>query len=538
MNKILEYLKPLLEKWKALSKPKRIGIIVISSAILLSLIISIILFTRTQYDVLFSNLDTTDQAKIYQKLKDDKVDVQISGNSLLVPKNNLETIRMSVYSSGLTPSGTKGFEIFDSQQFGVTDTEEKVMYQRALEGELARTIMSLDGVQNAIVHIVLPEDTVFAKDTSSATASVTIKMKDTEKLDTSQVKAIVALVSSSVKDLPKQNVQVVDGDMNNLTDGLYDDTTAEGTMAVPKQQMYQKQFEQGLQTDIKNMLESVFGKDKVKVRVNADLNFDSNETTSIVYDPKDVVLRSTQTNKNSTTDNSGSGSTASGVTSNLPGTSYPGQTSSGGSSSTSNQDDTIINNEIGQTQSKVVKAPGEVQSIATSVLIDGKIDSTEKTEITNIVAAATGYNADRGDQINISALPFNHDQANQVKADLAAMQKQELQASNMKKYIGIGAAAALLLAIVFVLLRKKLKARKARKLAELDLGEGGVSHAIDVLIDGETGAVKRGNDYTPVLGEDEEENMTLEKEIKEYATKKPDQVVDVIKSWLSEDERG
>lgn len=533
MNKFLEWFKSLGGKWKGLSKAKRIGIASTAVMIIMAAILAGVYFTRVQYDVLFSDLDPQDSSKIIDTLKSEKIPYKVQDTSILVPKDQVAELRMSVLSDGAMPSSQKGFELFDQSKFGVTDTEAKVMYQRALEGELARTIEGFDEVDKARVHLVLPEDTVFAKDTQKASASVTLKLKGTSKLTPEQVKAIVALVSGSVKNLPKENVDVVDSDMNLLTENLFNDVTADGsTVSAQKQQEYERQFESGLQGDLKDMLENVFGQGKVSVKVNADMDFDSKQTTTIQYDPKDVVVRSMRKTNQDAQDGTGnSGQTGTNSNFSSFGTATTPTGSTQNSSSTSN--DETVNNEIGQTEQKTITAPGEVKRMTVSVLINGSLDNAEKTEIQNIVASATGYNVSRGDQINISAMPFNDDAQKKAEADLAEMQSQEQQAQKMKMYVLIGAGAATLLTILTLVILR-LRKKKKEEEEEIMLEQDNIQPQLNVLVGDET--MKQPIAYQPVL-EDEEDVMSIEKEIQEYATKKPEQVAEVIRTWLSEDER-
>ena len=535
MKKIRDILKPVTEKWKNLGKSKKIGIILALTVAIFGAIFTAAYFSRVKYAVLFSNLDTSDSASIINTLKTDKVSYKVQGTSILVPENQVDELRISVLSNG-SVSSEKGWSLFDQNQFGVTDTEEKVMYQRALQDELAKTIESFDEVDKARVHLVLPDDTVFAKDESEnkASASVTLKLKGTSTLDEGQVKAIIALVSGSVKNLPKENVQVIDSNMNLLSDNVYDSTDNNGLTSASKQQILKNQFESGLQNDVKKMLEAVFGSGKVSVKINADLDFDSQQITTIKYD-KDKVIRSQSISKESSNDSSGGSTSASPVDNNMSNTT----SSTSSPASNTSKDDETTNYEIGQTEDKTVKAPGEVKRMTVSVIIDGNLDDTEKTQIQNIVSAATGYDATRGDQINIEALPFNNGIQSQAQKDLQELNAEKSNQAKYKLYALIGGSLLGLLLLFFII--RAIKRKKKKTTGEIiEEQMANPKPGINVVVGDKAAAANvvqsEPVSYQPVLDEnDEKENVDTE--IRDYANRKPDQVVEIIKTWLSDDER-
>lgn len=522
MNKFLNFFKSLTGKWNGLSKIKKITVIIMSAGIILSLILSLVFMNRVKYANLFTSLDPQDSARIYEKLKEDKVPVKVEGNSILVPEDRVDELRMSVISDGFMPSSGKGFELFDQSKFGVTDSEAKIMYQRALEGELSRTIESFSEVEKARVHLVMPEDSVFARETEKARASVTLKLKSMNTLAPEKVKSIVALVSGSVKNLPRENVEVIDNNMNLLSDNLFNDLTPGGTTSANKQRETEKQFENELQNDLNKMLASVFGKDKIAVKVNADLDFDSKQITTIKYD-KDSILRSTHKVKENAKDSLGA-SGGNGLTGDEYSNTSP---NTNGQSSDSSREEETTNYEVGQTEEKTVKAPGEVRRMTVSVIIDGNLSPLEKESIKNIVASATGYSDDRGDQINIESLPFNTEAKDNAKKELEAINKQEQMKEKFKIY-SIAGAAALLIIITSLLLYRRSKNKKNK---EENIQVAG----LDMVV-GDTIIPKQSVSYEPVLTDDDD-MMNIEKEIRGYASKKPEQVAEVIKTWISDDER-
>lgn len=521
MGAIKNFLNGMGEKWKGLSSGKKLGIIVFTSGLIVALFFLFISTNKTNFEPLFLNMSAEDMGKVVEKLKQDKIEYKPNGDTILVPEDKVEELRLEIAGSDILPSNGKGFELFDQTRFGMTDTEAKIQYQRALETELARTIKAFNEVDQAIVHLVIPDTSVFVREEQPASASVTLKLKRDKKLSQDQVKAIVALVSASVKNLSKENVVVVDNNYNYLSEDLYNDDLS-STPSLANREEIKQQFETKLSTDIKKMLEAVFGHDKVKVSVNADLDFDAKETTSIHYD-KDQIIKSQNTIKETSTNTSGQ----------LSGSPIDNQTSAvsvdntGGNSEKSHEE-TTTNYNVGQVEEKTIRAPGQVRRIATSVVIDGTLSEAAKASVTNIVMAATGYVNDdtRKDLISIEGMPFDTTVKERVEADLKAMQdlqKAQERKQKMFTYI-VYPAIALAALVIFIIIMAKVRAARSKK-----------KMGVDVVVD-QPVAVNEVIKATPVLL-DEEDKPDFVDELKKYANKKPDQVLEIVKSWLAEDER-
>lgn len=537
------------EMWKPLSKGRKVGIIVLASGIIMSLGFFLISINKVNYSPLFVNMATEDLAKVVDELKQQNISYKLEGNSVLVPEDKVDDLRLTVASSGLLPSDGQGWELFDQSSFGRTDTETQILYQRAMEGELARTIRGMDQVESDIVHLVLPESSVFIRDQEQARASVTLKLKNNAKLSPDQVKSIIALVSGSVKNLPKENVVVVDSNYNYLSENLFNEDMTSAASASNRQDMT-KQFEFKIQDNILKMLESVFGQDKAQVTVSADLDFDSKEVTSITYDPNKVIANQNIIRENIAGDSSpysgspidnqmvnsipaSSGTTGTTDTTGTTGTPGTTGTTTVQSSTTATQQgswryEETTNYDVGQTTDKTIKAPGEVKKMSVSVVINGALSDTAKTSVTNMVAAAMGYDQTRGDVVNIEAMPFDDSAAKKVEADLKAMDDQKAAAERrdtLITYVGYPAAGLLALIILIVLISKiKSKPREAA-----------LTGGVDILVN-EPVTVSEVM-KNPIILDEEEDKQDLASEIKKYANKKPDQVVEIIKSWMAEDER-
>lgn len=531
MGKLSESLKNLKEKWNGFSKNKKIAFGVFFIGIIAALVFLGISVGSTKYEVLFSNMDPNDSAAVYKQLQADKVDAKVSGNSILVPKGQVDQLRMKMLSEVSMTNGSQGFELLDKTKLGSTDEEMKINYQRALQGELERTIKSFPEVENARVHLVLPEDTAFVKDTEPGNASVTLKLKTGTKLTSDQVKAVIALITGSVKNIPKENVQVIDDKMTLLSKDIYNDNKdlADSTTPAEKQQQLKEQYQKDMEKRLLSMLEAIYGKDKVKVNINADLDFDAVQQDSLTYDPKSVVVSEHGIKDSST--GQGNNTSSSPVDNNMT-----NSTATNTNNGTTTHEETTKNYDISKIEQKTIKAPGAVKRLTASIALDGNVDDATKTSIRNLAVSAIGYDDKRGDTISVEGIPFDTTVKDSAKKDLDAMQKAADQAKKTKMYAiaGIGAAVLLGLGIALFLWRRKKNAEEDELLgAQLE------AQGIDVIIGDDTEALdgKQRPKFKPIELDEENERTHFENEIKKYAKDKPEQVVDIVKSWLAEDER-
>lgn len=547
MNKLSGILKNLIDRWKGLSKSRKIAFTVIFVGIIAAIISLTVSLNKTTYAVLFANMDSKDASAVYTALNSDKVKVKIQGNTILVPKNQVDELRMQVLSEVTLTDGSQGFELLDKSQFGQTDAQLKINYQRALQGELERTIKTFSQVEGARVSLVIPDDSDFVRDTTPGKAFVTLKLKTGEKLTKDQVMSIVSLVSGSVKNLPKENVEVTDT-VTLLTKNLYDKDGQEldASSSTEKQQQLTAQYENAVQKKLQDMLETVYGEDKVKVVVNADLDFDDTQKNVTTYDPKNVpVSEQTETNttKDSNSQNSGSPVDNAMVNS----TSTTTAAANGGTTS----EKRTTNYNVSKSEEKTIKAPGEVKRLTTSVVVDGKLDDTAKASVKNLVVSAVGYDAARGDTISVESMAFDTTAQDNAKKDLDSINQEITNQKRMKMYelIGAGAACLLVTLLIASMLRKKVK--DTEKEQELELQPKGLDLVIgdqvkeleeatdakDLTAEIDPQKVQKKEKFKPVELDVESEQMHIEGEIRKYAANKPEQVAEIIKTWMAEDER-
>lgn len=520
MEKLSAMLKGILDNIKKMSMLKKIAF----SVLFLGIIISAILFgnylNQSKYGVLFSNLPAEDAAMVSAKLKEKKIETKIKGTAIYVPKESVDELRLELAPE--MSNGSKGYELLDSGgQFGMTDEEFKIKKQRITQGELEKTVKSFPQIENARVHITPAQDSVFVRDSKPGKAAVYIQLKNGNKLSPDQVKSIVALISGSVENIPKENVEVIDDKMNLLSRGIFDENNSAFNTPLEKLQAIEAEFEAKLENALKDLLEPAIGRNKVNVKVNADMDFDSKEKTEITYDPNKVEI-STHSVKESN-NSAGGAVTASPIDNNMTNTTTAGTNGN----STSTREEQTSNYNVGKTETKTISAPGEVKRITASVIIDGQLDDATKNDIQKAVAAAIGFKADRGDEISILGMRFDPSQQDEAKEQFKEMEKkaEEDERITLYKYAAIGAAGLIIFVILLILIRRTRK--KKEKVEE---------PMLDVIIS-EQLQPKEKVEYPPLDFEADEEKIHIEKEIKKYASDKPDQVADIVRSWLAEDER-
>ena len=527
MNKFLEGINKSKGKWLELSITKKIVIGVLVIAFLSAAVYLGISSTQTKYGVLYSQMNTTDSTTVLAKLKADKVAYKVdsSTNTIYVPESQVDNLRLEY--APLVKNGSSGFELFDNtSQFGMTDQQFNVTYLRALEGELERTIKSISGVDNVRVQLAMADDSVFVKDQNPGTASVYLKMKSGQTLSKAQVKAIISLISGGVKNLPAANVQVVDDNMTLLSKDVGNSNGSNSDISDTSNEKseVQTKAEDTLQKKVLAQLEPIYGSGKVKVQVNADMNFDANSQKSTVL--KDPVIISQHTNN--TVERSGTSNSSGSPTDNNNNSNQIVGNSTNGASTTN---DVTTNYDTSKVETKTETSPGNITRLTVSVVVNGTVSTTAQASINNIVSQAVGLNAQRGDTISIEGMKFDTTLQDNEKKALQLM-NQEAQAQQRTQLIeGITAGVLLLIAlIVFIVL-----ARRKKKQAEEDIEEGTLNE-IDTLI-GDEIKPKEKIRFEPIEFEQEDINQHIEKEIKQYASSKPEQVADVVKAWLTEDER-
>ena len=269
--------------------------------------------------MLYSGLESTDSAAVIKALEDAGVDTKIDGDTIYVPKEQVDKLRIQLAST--ITNGSKGFELMDEgSNLSMTDEEFQIKKLRMIQGEIEKTIKTFPQVEDTRVHITQGKESVFSTETTEGKAAVYVSLKPGQELDRSQIKSIMSLVSASTTNIPKKNVEVIDQRMNLLSEGIYDeDGNSINNKEAISSRSAEKQVSSDLQKSILDMLEGVFGKDKVKVTVNAVLDYDTVEKNELVINPDKVIKTESRSQNSSLSENS----TGSPVDNNMTTTSSP-----------------------------------------------------------------------------------------------------------------------------------------------------------------------------------------------------------------------
>lgn len=453
-----ENLKKLLEPFMALPPAKRWlvgGVVALSFAAFAALII---VANRTDYRPLFANLTTEDAGEIVKKLKEQKVPYRLSadGKAILVPVDKVYDLRLTLASEGLPQGGGVGYEIFDRKNFGMTEFVQKLNYQRALQGELSRTISQLAGVESARVHLVIPEKSLFKESEKPATASIVLKLKGGKTLRESDVQGVVHLVASSIEGLDPEHVTILDGKGKVLSRSGPQDVASKMSSTM---QETQRNFEKGTEERLQSLLDKVVGSGKSVARVSATFNFKQVERLEERYDPEAAAVRSEQRSEEKSSSSSMTG--IPGVQTNL-GRNQPAAaaTPSGNSKS-----DETLNYEVSRSTSRTIEPVGALSKVSVAILVDGKYEAIagkdgkpgkakytprtpdELQKIEALVKSAVGFNTDRGDQVTVANIPFQETEDAASSAGEGWWNAPVFLALAKNLLIGIGFFALLLLVI-------------------------------------------------------------------------------------------
>lgn len=396
-------------------------------AALLAILAGLWMWGQTSsYRVLYSNLSDRDGGAIIESLQQQNIPFQFAegGGALLVPGDKVHEIRLRMASQGLPKGGNVGFELMENQKFGTSQFLEQVNYQRSLEGELARSMQTLGSVLSARVHLAIPKPSVFVKDQQKPSASVILTLHPGRSLDKAQVNAIVHMISSSIPNLPANSVTVVDQTgslLSSMRDGLAE--TLDAT-----QLKYVRQIEQDYIKRIEDIVAPLIGAQNVRAQVTADIDFSQSEQTAEVFKPNQPPnqssIRSTQTTESSNGVTGPKG--VPGALSNqppVPATApivTPASAVAAAGEASSSHKEATTNYEVDRTISHTKLPVGNIRRLSVAVLInnrtivDDKGKSTsrpftpaEQAQLNNLVRNAMGFNAQRGDSLNLLNSAFN-----------------------------------------------------------------------------------------------------------------------------------
>ena len=400
----------------ALSLKQRIMIIAAAVFVAAGLFALTRWHAESDFKPLYTSLSPEDAAAVIQKLKESGTEYRVSdsGSSVSAPSSRVAELRLDLAAAGLPKTGRIGYELFDKSNFGATEFTEHLNYHRALEGELERSIGALSSVEQARVHLTFPKESVFLDSRQPGKASVLLKLRIGARLTPENVAAVTNLVASAVEGLAPEAVSVLDMRGNLLSRPRHDledgDQSSEATLE------YRQRIESGLLAKVNATLEPLLGPEKFRAGVSVDCDFTSGEQSEETVDPSKSVMLTSQKTEEQTGSNLASGQP--GTASNLPRpTSRPGSSGNGLTRRTEN-----LSFQTSRTVRHTKLSQGGIKRMSISVLVDHTVrmqgqglkakrivtpPSPETLKaIHDLLAAATGFSAERGDQLVIEALPF------------------------------------------------------------------------------------------------------------------------------------
>ena len=517
---------------------QKLGLMVALAAITALVVAGWLWGQSPDYRVLYANLSDRDGGAVIASLQQMNVPFKFTegGGALLVPANQVHEMRLRLAGQGLPKGGLVGFELMESQKFGTSQFQEQVNYQRALEGELARSIQSLSAVNGARVHLAFSKPSVFVREQQKPSASVLLSLNAGRNLDPGQVSAIVHLVSSSIPDLPVKNVTVIDQNGSLLTSS---DASTVGL--DPGQLRYRRDVEQGFSKRIEAILAPIAGSNNVLAQVTADIDFTMTENLAEIFTPNPAASAAVRSQQTTEASNAGAGaggaSGVPGALSNQPGASAnapivaasgsaASHSAAGAAAPANTRRDSTVNYEVDKTIRHTRQSVGGIKRLSVAVLVNHRklVDEEGKTttkpmspeemeQINALVKEVMGFSKERGDSLNVTNSAFSVAAAEPVvEVPLWKQPATLAMAKDIGRYVLI---AGLLVYLVFGILRPLLSNLNVPDPSEMRQA------AID-------------NDAAPAAPRPEAQTGNLDA-VKQLARNEPQLVASVVKEWVNKD---
>lgn len=548
----------LLALWNRLRANPKIPLLIAASAAI-AIVVALTLWAKSpDYRVLYSNLNDRDGGAIVTQLTQMNIPYRFTenGSALMIPAEKVHETRLRLAQQGLPKGGAVGFELLDQEKFGISQFSEQINYQRALEGELSRTIESLGPVQNARVHLALPKPSLFVREQKNPSASVTLTLQPGRTLDDGQINAVVYMVSSSVAGLPPGNVTVVDqaGRLLTQSDGTGRDLNA-------AQLKYANEVENRYQRRIEAILAPIVGSANVRAQVTAQIDFATREQTDEQYQPNQQPDKSAIRSKQLSLSEQNGGQQIGGVPgalSNQPSAAptapieTPKATAAGNTPATANNANTntrtgassnvaqnsrrdeTTNYEVDRTIRHTQHKAGSVERLSVAVVLntlgtdkDGKPQPMSKeqlSQVESLVREAMGYSSSRGDTLNVVSTQFND--VEQTGGELPFWQSQSFidQLFNAGRYL-------LVLLVAWILWRKLVRPQlQSRQIAQQAMVAAANAPA------NRPAEVNKPSHEEQALHKKSQQRVNAEvqgQRIRELADKDPRVVALVIRQWMS-----
>ena len=501
---------------------------------------------------LFTDLTVEDSSSIVKDLERQAIKYELKGDgsTVMVPKDQVARLRMKLAEAGLPKGGGVGYEIFDkSDALGATSFIQNINHLRALEGELARTIRSIERVQAARVHLVLPERPLFSRDKVEASASIVLKVRGA--LEPQQIRAIRHLAASAVNGLKPERVSIVDESGRLLADGAKSANAMEGAGADERKVA----FESRLRGEVEAIVSSIVGPGHARVQITADFDVNRITQTSDRFDPEGRVVRSSQTREEQSASGEGATQGPVSVGNELPGADRNG--AAGGARDQNRKSEEIVNYEISRiTKTEVIEA-GRVNRISAAVLVDGIYAKNERGEtvyqprsreeidrIAALVRSAIGFDAKRGDQLEVVNLRFAETTPVAINEPTSWTTIFQFTKDDIMRGAELGVMSLLGLIVLVMVVRPLV-----RRIITPDMPE-----AARPALAAPAGITNNGNPGVAIVGSEEQvaiSNRTSAmidiakvqgqvhaqsvQKVGEIAQKNPHEAVSIIRNWLHEE---
>jgi flagellar M-ring protein FliF len=509
-----------LNRVKALLSTISLGQKIVIGLLLVGLVLGGFMFTRwitaPTLTPLFSNLASSDASAMVDELTAQGVTYQLAdgGQTIMVAQDQVYNLRLAMSSKGLPAGNTSGYALLDKQGITTSEFQQQISYQRALEGELSNTLKALDGVKAAVVHIALPKNQVFVTDQGKPTASVLLDLAPGRKLSGGQVQAVTHLVSSSIEKMDAADVTVADSTGAVLSAAGVGITSA----ASDAQSQQEQDFEGRLAANAQSILDTVAGPGNAKVSVRADLDFSKKDTTSesYTYTPNTPPLSTTTSTEKYTGTGTGVGGVL-GAQSAAP---------NGSGNSAYDKNSTTSNNAVGKTTQTIKGAPGAINRLTVSVVMDqATAGGLNPQQVQDAVSNAVGLNTARGDAISVATMAFDTTAAQRAAAELKAAEAaaKSAQMWSMIKTGGIALGIALLVLIVWLRSRRNREDYEEFEDDEpLEIERIQVESIRDPALDDRQAKIEAA------------QRERVRGEISEMVSDRPDEVATMLRGWFAE----
>ena len=439
---------------QVLAKYRKILLFAAASLMLTGFLGLVLWSSEKPYRAIYAGMAEKDAATEVEMLQKEHIPYRLEGGgTVMVPEDQVYQVRLNLASQGVTPTGKTGFEIFDqSNEFGLSDFTRKINLQRALQGELARTIEVMPQISAARVHLVLPKESAFAERDRKATASVMLQLSGGQRLPKRSVIAIQNLVAASVPEMDQSDVTVVDASGSLLSSNEKEAPMSEGQTL----QEYQGKLEQRMEERLTGMLEQIVGSAQAVVRVSADINREFIEQNNTRYNPDEQVLRSRKSIQENRQSNEGAAMGVPGLASNTPGANPATGAAATQPTDSASRNEDVNNYEISTTNEHRIVPFGSINKLSVAVIVGGATTTSESGEesftprskedlasIQTLVERAMGYNEDRGDSVDVQSMPLM-DISSMADSDALASSENRVFYMQIVRY-SLGGLALLLL---------------------------------------------------------------------------------------------